>query len=450
MSVTALRTLARRLLGGFWFVPGAVALGYALLAFAMVSLDRAVEQDPGGVGFGGDAGAAEGILSTIAGSLITVAGLAFSLTVVVLSLVSSQFTPRALPSLLADRTNQVVAGSFVGVFAYCLLVLRTVRSESGAQQEFVPGLSISVAIVLSLVSLALLLLFIHHMARSIQVSQIAARIAREMLATIDRLYPEVYERGVDASGDDLIRAWEEGDAPRIVSPERPGYVQAIELDELVAHVRRPEARVYIPVRPGDFVTPASTLAAVWPADALPEDEIESFRRVIPIENERNHHDDAAYGPRQLADIAIKALSPGINDPTTADTCIGYLRAALERLAERRIPSEVRSYSEQGIVGVARRRTFDEYVAVGYAEIGRFATDNASVVVSVLEALEAIARACRAAGALERTRIVFELACAVADPALVAARTERDRTLIRGARQRVEDACAGRLDDTLPP
>lgn len=149
MHVTALETLTRKLLDGFWFVPGAVAVAYALLAFAMISVDRAVGGDAGGVGFGGDSDAAEGILSTIAGSLVTVAGLAFSLTIVVLVLVSSQFTPRALPGLLADRINQIVAGSFVGLFAYCLLILRTVRAESSSRPEFVPGLSISVAMAMS-------------------------------------------------------------------------------------------------------------------------------------------------------------------------------------------------------------------------------------------------------------------------------------------------------------
>lgn len=147
-------------------------------------------------------------------------------------------------------------------------------------------------------------------------------------------------------------------------------------------------------------------------------------------------------------IAVKALSPGINDPTTAETCIGYLRAALEQLSGRAIPPEVRT-CPRGQVVAARRRSFEEYVDGAYAEIGRYAADNARVVVSVIESLEAVARSALAADAYDRTPLVEEFSRAVARPAIEQARTERDRRLIRDALDRVEDVCAGRSGGILP-
>ncbi|HUG66071.1 MAG TPA: DUF2254 domain-containing protein [Gaiellaceae bacterium] len=446
--MTGLGTLARRLLDGFWFVPGAVALAYAMLAFAMVAIDRAAtDEDDQRIGFGGDADAAEGILSTIAGSLITVAGLAFSLTIVVLTLVSSQFTPRALPALLADRVNQVVAGSFVGLFAYCLLVLRTVRSETASATEFVPGLSVSVAIALSLVALALLLVFIHHMARSIQVSQIAWRISCETLEAIDRHHPDPYVPAQNVGGGDLVRNWRDEAIPRTIQPERPGYVQLVAADEVVDALESTTVRLHVPVRAGDFVTPSTTLVAVWPASTS-ESAIKALQRAIPIANERRVGDDPAYGIRQLADIVLKALSPGINDPTTAATCIGYLRACFELLAGRAIPLEIDDPPERGPVVVWGRRTFEEHVDEAFAELGRYAAENARIVVSLLDALEAVARACRAVGALERAGAIGRLSEAVAESALQAARADLDRSLIHEARERVREVCSGGVGGTL--
>ncbi len=436
-SVSMVEAGWRRLVDGFWFVPGAVALAYALLSFVLVRIDRSVGPNGAGVGFGGDADAARGILSTIAGSLVTVAGLAFSLTIVVLTLVSSQFSPRALPRLLADRVNQVVAGSFVGIFAYCLLTLRTVRAETDTADGFVPALAVSASIVLALLALGLLLLFIHHTGRSIQASQITARMGRETLQAIDRLYPAKHGLALEESGDELVREWSDQGAPGLVFPERPGYVHVVPVEELLGVLSRPGLRAHVSIRPGDFVTEATALMAVWPPEALDEGTVKPLRQAIPIESDRDLRHDAGYGIRQLADVALKALSPGINDPTTADTCIGYLRAVLERLAERAVPAEVCRFPDRQAVVVVRRVSFGEHVDCAYSEIGRNASDNARVVSAVLEALASIARCAGRAHAQERTHVLGEIARAVAGPALERAGTARDRASIQAGLDRVE-------------
>jgi uncharacterized membrane protein len=431
-----------RLLDGFWFVPGATALGYAALAVVAVRIDRSAGSNGFDFAFQGDADAARDILTTIAGSLITVAGLAFSLTIVVLTLVSSQFSPRAVRSMLADKVNQVVAGSFVGIFAYCLLVLRTVRTEDGETSEFVPALGVTLGIALALVALALLLTFIHHAGTSIQVSKISARIAAGTLATLDRLYPEPHGEPLDREGEEAVQEWRRASDPAVVHATRVGFVQGVALDDVFESVDEPGARIHVAVRPGDFVTDQTVLVELWPALALSEDRAERVRRAFLVGEARDARQDAAYGIRQLADIALRALSPGVNDPTTAENCIAYLAAALERLVGRTIPSPVRRHPEHEAILVARRRTFDEYVEEAFGEIGRYAADNARVVVDVVDALARVAAAARRAGALERVAIVRELATAAAEQGIARAATERDRSAIRSALAEMDPAAAG--------
>jgi uncharacterized membrane protein len=183
-----LRAAWRQALNGFWLIPGATALALAGLAVALVALDRWRGDLGLFFAYQGDAGAARDILAVLAGSLITVAGLTFSIMIVTLQLVSAQYTPRALRTFLGDRLTQLVAGTFVGVFAYSLIVLRFVGG--GDDGDFVPSLSITVAIALGLGALGLLIAFINHMSRSIQVSTIAARIASDTHASLASPYPE--------------------------------------------------------------------------------------------------------------------------------------------------------------------------------------------------------------------------------------------------------------------
>ncbi|HEV2654429.1 MAG TPA: DUF2254 family protein, partial [Ktedonobacteraceae bacterium] len=220
----------------FWFVPALVSLIGPLFAFICLQLDDYFRplREP----FVFEGGIAEAIttLSTIAGSLITVAGLAFSITIVVLQLVSSQYTPRALRGFLQDRVTQVIAGGFFAIFAYSMIVLSTMRDA--AKYTSLPILSITVAIVLGFVGLALLLIFIHHTGHIIQVADIAARLAEQTFLAIERPYPgwndEPFREKETAR---LIQSWQTGEVPARILGARAGFVQRIELPHLIkAHV----------------------------------------------------------------------------------------------------------------------------------------------------------------------------------------------------------------------
>jgi uncharacterized membrane protein len=411
-----LQTRLRNVLYGFWLVPGAVAASLAVLAIVLVEVDHGLDGDAGF--FSGEADAARVVLSVVAGSLITVAGLAFSITVLTLQLVSSQYTPRAVRSLMGDRTTQVVAGAFVGVFAYCLLVLRSIR------EDFVPSLAISGAIVLGLGGLALLLVFIHHFGQSIKVDEICARISRETLSRIEQLYPEPY-------GDpEPTRSPFAGPA-RDVHVGRPGWVRAVAIDRLAANL--PGARsVEVLVVPGDFVTAAKPVARVRPPEASASSAADAFE----ISRERDLDQDVGFGIRQLADVAVRALSPGVNDPTTAVTCIGYLGAILEQFAGKATPDPDRRF-DGGLVVRAPGPSFERLVGESFHEIGRFGQDDVRVVGAVLDALERVGRVAADVHAVDRAAVVETVAAEIAGPALERVRTDRERMLIAVRAARIE-------------
>jgi uncharacterized membrane protein len=429
--------LFRRLVHGFWLIPGSIAAFLALLALLFLELDRRMEVESVDLAFGGDADAARNVLSTIAGSLITVAGLTFSITIVVLTLISSQYTPRAIRSFLGDRLTQAVAGAFVGIFAYCLIVLGAVRSTE-APSTFVPVLSVTVALALGLVALALLVVFVHHIGENVQASNIVARIASGTLEALDHLYPEPFSPVDDVDPAILVARWRDSGESCAVPACAVGYVQHISMERLVACIDRKPVNIHVAVSPGEFVTTEMPLIEVWPRDAADDDAVACVRTQFTIADERDVRQDAAYGLRQLADIAVKALSPGVNDPTTAVLALDYASAALERLAGRQFPQAVRTNDADGSVVAAARHDFGDYVETAMGEVAPFAADNPRVVAAVLQGLSRVADAARRARAHDRLAAVERLAEDVATHAREAATTNRER-------EQIDEAMRGLLE-----
>lgn len=194
-----LKSLLGELRSSLWFVPTLMVVGAGALAVGLIEVDARLNRElltnfPRL--FGAGAEGSRGMLSSIAGSMITVAGVTFSITIVALSLASSQYTPRILRNFMRDRANQTVLGVFVGIFTYCLIVLRTIRG--GDENLFVPSLSVVVGVILAVVGIGFLIFFIHHIAASIQASNIIASVAEETIKTIDKLFPqELGEEGGD-------------------------------------------------------------------------------------------------------------------------------------------------------------------------------------------------------------------------------------------------------------
>jgi uncharacterized membrane protein len=378
----------RNLVNGFWFVPLLISLLGPLFAFFFLTLDHHVGQVDQTYLFSGGAAEASIILSTIAGALITVVALIFSITIVVLQLVSSQYTPRALRGFLQDRFTQVVAGSFFAISTYCLIVLTTLPDSFSRDQRFFPTISITVAMVLGSFGLVLLLIFIHHTGSVIQVTDITARIAMQTMQAMDLQYQTLISEPfeVETSLPSRTRYMEE--TPANVCTTHPGYVQRIVFSRLHNILQRPGIHLHLLVCPGDFVTEETVIAEVWPAEAADVACRKAIFDSVYIERERDFFQDARFGVRQLADIALRALSPAVNDPTTGVLCIKYLQAVFEHFVRCKPQPNVFHLANGASSLEIRQPTIREYLEV-LLEIGHYAGGNSRVNNALLMALQKI-------------------------------------------------------------
>jgi uncharacterized membrane protein len=406
--VETVQVLWARLTTGFWLLPGSLVAVFAGAALVLVEFDRGIGYENGlPRTFDGDADAAHSILGAIVAGYITVSGVAFSITLVTLQLVSSQYSPLALGTFLSDRANQVVVGVFVGIVVYALLVLRVVRSggEDALASEFVPRLGVSVGIALALVGLVLLVYFIHHLATSIQVTSITERVGTSTLQSVETLYPERFAAPEPEDADRLLAEWGHASVPGVVRAGSAGYVGAVAVGS-VSKGLPAGARVHVRVRPGDFVTPADVLVSIWPAELADEARAARVRGGVALAAQRTDTQDLRFGLRQLGDVALRALSPSLNDPTTAVTCLGYLRAVLEELAVRSFPARVRRAGEDEPLLVVERASFQEHLQP-LVEIGMHATAEPRVLEAVLATLESVESRAREAGALEHAAVAAD-------------------------------------------
>jgi uncharacterized membrane protein len=380
---------------GFWFLPSLMALGALLASTATVALDGAgVDRwlNARGWVYAGGAEGASAVLAAIAGSMITIAGVVFSLTLVALSQASSQFGPRLLRNFMRDTANQLVLGAFVSTFLYCLLVLRTIRrTDEGA---FVPHLSVTIGVALAVVSIGVLIYFIHHVSVSIHADHLISRVHQELLASIDRLFPE--EIGNEPPGNvNSEPQLPDANDERFVAVPSPtdGYVQLIDADGLLRLTVEHDLVVVLLLRPGDYAVRRLPLLRVWPSERIDDDVRRALAGVFVFGEERTSPQDAGYPIAQLVEVALRALSPGINDPFTAITCIDRLTSALARLADRKLPSAWRVDDSRKPRVHAPATTFEGLLTASFRPIAEFGKDHKLIVARLRHALDTLAAVC---------------------------------------------------------
>lgn len=383
-----------RLRSSFWLVPTAMACLAAAMAFSAVALDGVVTGDflkRLGWSYSGGAEGASLLLGTVAGSMIAIAGTVFSMTLVALSLASSQLGPRLLRNFMRDTVNQVVLGTFVATFVYCLLVLRTIRRvDEGA---FVPHLSVSIGILLAVVSVGVLIYFIHHISVSIQADQVVARVCRELEDGIDRLFPDdLGKHGAEASPApseaELRAAFAHESRP--VGVLGDGYLQLIDAHTLMALACEKDLLLRLERRPGHYLAKGQTMVMVWPGHRVNESLVKRMNAAFLLGDQRTAGQDVEFSFDQLVEIAVRALSPGINDPFTAIACVDRLGSALCRLARRDVPSPYRFDPHGRLRLVAKGSTFAGIVDTAFNQIRQSARLNPAVAIRVLDAIAQIA------------------------------------------------------------
>lgn len=367
-------------------VGGNIALAVVLIEADSAGSDRWLSQWPRLFGIGAEG--ARQMLSTLAGSMMTVMGITFSMTLLALTLASSQYTSRILRNFMRSRITQFTLGVFAGTFAFCLIVLRTIRGGAGAD-EFVPSLAVFFAFVLSLGGVGVLIYFIHHIALSIQASSIIASVAKETNASIDRLLPKELDQGSDED-EGQIRGLESLDerswypVPATVS----GYIQSVNNAALMNLARDNRTILRMEHGIGAFVvqnTALVSLALTYPPD---QQTIDALNAAYSIGRHRTVDQDPAFGIRQIVDMAIKALSPGVNDTSTAVMCVDYLTSILARLACRQFPP-VHRYEGETLRVIAIVPSFEGLVAEAFDQIRASAEVNVAILARMLSALDTI-------------------------------------------------------------
>ncbi len=390
--------LWRRVRASYWFVPALMAAGAVVLSLGAVQIDRwligrNLSVLPGTLEEF-DAESARAFLTTVAGSMITVAGVAFSITMVALSLASSQFGPRLLGNFMRDRGNQVVLGTCIATFLYCLLLLRLLRSFSGAA---VPEASLAIALLLTVGSLAVLIYFFHHAAMSIQVGSVIDEVSQSLDRAVERLV-DVAPRGHRSEAAAVERRAEALE-PRferegvVVRAARRGYVEEIDEDRLVEAAETADLLVRVDRPPGRFTIEGKALARVIPrkpGGAVDEESVERVRKAFLLGSRRTTGQDAEFAFAQLVELAVRALSPGINDPFTARQCIDVLGDALARLAAQRPQPRWRMDGEGELRAVWPEVRFGDLLDVAFHQIRQNARGTASVTIRLLERLEDVA------------------------------------------------------------
>lgn len=320
-----------------WPLPTAAVSVAVALGVLVPALEAAVEgQWPEGISvllFSGGPEAARAVLQAIAGSLITVTSLTFSLTVVTLQLASSQFSPRLLRTFTSDRFVHVTLALFLAAFAFSLTVLRSVRDEANGNEAFVPEISVTMAFGLAIASVIGLVLFLAHLTREIRVETMMRRVNVETQDTMDRVFP----RDRPGRGPEP----EPGHSAVLIESSHSGFLTSVDKASLVRAAADAGGVIRLDREPGSSLVKGVPFATAWPATdgatftaAMREELGASINAAVATGFERTNVQDVGFGFRQLVDVAARALSPGINDPTTAVHIIGHLSALLCRLAER--------------------------------------------------------------------------------------------------------------------
>ena len=332
----------------YWFLPAVMTLAAIVSAFLTTRIDSALDMawlDNVSWLHANTPEGARAMLSTIAGSMMTVAGVTFSVTIAAVAYTTSQFGPRLLGNFMRDRGNQITLGTFIATFIYCLMLLRTVYNQGDA--SFVPQIGVLGALGLALASIAVFIYFIHHVAESIHISNVIANIGRELsgkindLPVIDTHAAQAAENSMPPTlGPDFAAS-----AARLVARDN-GYVQNLVDNHLLDAATEHDVVIRVERGIGEFVHRGETLALVWPAHHCEDAMLDSMYLAYALGRQRTISQDPMFLVHELIEIAGRALSPGVNDPFTAMSCMDWLRSTMVQIANCDAPSPYR-HDENG-------------------------------------------------------------------------------------------------------
>ena len=388
---TRIANIWNSLRSSYWFIPVLLQVAAFVLAWVTLSLDAGGLPKPISEFswiYDADAGGARSVLSTIAGSMITAASVTFSITIVALTMTSSQFGPRLLRNFMRDPVNQVVLGTFIATFLYSLLILRTVSGTEDA--HFIPYLSISVAFIMAFGSALILIYFIHHISTSISASDVIASVSCELEQRIEKVFPEPYDAdSKQPNATDLAEKCRS--KGQEVLSDKTGYLRAVNYEGLLLLTSKNDGFINLNVRAGDFLVKGAPIGQILLDKAARPEFLKQLLSCLIIGETRTAEQDIEFSIHQLVEVAVRALSPGINDPYTALVCLDRLGSALHSILGRN-PLPEYHCDESGtarlkVSAVSRRGCIN----ASFNKIRQCTREVPSVAFRMLEVIEVVAR-----------------------------------------------------------
>ncbi len=375
-----------------WLGPTILAIAAVALGNLLPYVDQVFATDHWPL-VGTTAATARSTLSAIVGATMAVTGTVFSITVVTLSLTSQQFGPRLLRTFMHDFSTQLAMGTFLATGLYCLLVLRVVEVSDGAAS--IPHMSVLVAVLLTVFSMAVLIYFIHHISVLIQAPHVVAAVARDLDDAIVRLFPEeighAATKSEEPSATGRVQAGQLGDDFQVVDARVGGYVQAVDADGLLSWASDHDLVIQLLKRPGHFACRNTPIARIWSRDSDGlQDCTSRLNDSFIVGIRRTPRQDVECAIEELVEVAVRSLSPGINDPFTAINCIDWLKSSMLRLARRRIPLAHRCDAEGTLRLIAEPVTFADAMDAAFNQIRQYGKDSPAVMIRLLESFADLA------------------------------------------------------------
>lgn len=387
-----------RIRTSYWFVPSVMVLIALIGSMGMVHIDTYEKQwlySQEWWPYVNEPAAARALLSALAGSMITVASVTFSMTLLAVSHASSQVGPRLLNGFMRDRANQYTLGTFIATFLYCLMVLGNVHEGIDGQDGFplfVPSLAIIVAILLAVVSVFVLIYFIHHVPQSISVTNIIGRVGDELIDGICCQYPKKVGQGQEVDSVRVRKNEEKWltyfqQEAVCLKVDSSGYLRVVDGEGLMALAVEESLTVELYRRPGDFAIPGQPLLRVAPADRINDEIIERLQSVFSWGIDRTPEEDVLYPLEQLIEVLAKAMSPGVNGQYTALLCINQFERALAEKLQREVPSPYRFDKKEILRVITKPVTDEEFVFGVFYPIRQFIRADWMVTRHILSMIQ---------------------------------------------------------------
>lgn len=377
----------KELLATFWFVP-VIIIGLAVvLSVSLVSLDNIINiPQEGWIRFFlvNSSDSARSILSTISGAMIGVAGTVFSITLVALTLASSQFGPRLIKNFMYVRLNQVVLGSYIATYLYCLLVLNAIKDGNG--YTFIPSISILFAILVAVVNIILLIVFIHQIAVSIQADKVISDISDLISKQVETLFPEkMGDEPKEKKDFDEDKVVSEYQKTIFIKSTKSGYLRYIDSKAILEIMADNDSLFELKHRPGSFIVKGEEIGVVYSSTEWQEESIDEMLSQFVFGKTKTSQQDLEFSIHQMVEIAARALSPGVNDPYTAIACIDNLTATLCYLAQAKFPSKYRVDEDGKLRVIADVLDFEGVLDAAFNQIRQFSAGSTAVIIRLVEA-----------------------------------------------------------------